>query len=448
MRRFSQILCAVLAVCWSALPTWPADRAAWNISPNPGLMDDRIRIQLTGLPAHRRITIHAGSQDQRCWWRSSADFLTAPDGSIDLANTAPLSGAYAGIDAMGLFWSMQPDRTARPVPAFFRLAGWFQPVVTILDVTCDGQTLGTARLVRYFAAPGVRAEPFRSDGAVGILYRPGDDRKHRPVILLGGSEGGFPAPEGGMLASRGFVVLALAYFGAPGLPATLQNIPIEYFGKAIHALLRTPSVQGPSVTLIGGSRGAEAALIAGAMYPEVSAVVAVSPSHVRWEGATSKMLPGGAAWTWQGKPLPYVPFHIAPGFAARFAWAYVARNPISMRSMFEDSLHHATGADVQIPVERIRGPVLFGSGRADRLWPSDSMAQLAMDRLHRHSHPFPDQHVSFENTGHWLPSSYVPTAGLKGPMSEQIGGTPAGTAAAQREWWSKVLELLARVPDF
>jgi pimeloyl-ACP methyl ester carboxylesterase len=73
--------------------------------------------------------------------------------------------------------------------------------------------------------------------------------------------------------------------------------------------------------VIGSSRGAEAALIAAAAYPEVSGVVAISPSHVRWEGATARDFPGGPAWTWRGEPLPYVRFHFGAGFAARFLWA-------------------------------------------------------------------------------------------------------------------------------
>jgi hypothetical protein len=40
----------------------------------------------------------------------------------------------------------------------------------------------------------------------------------------------FGAP---LLALHGYATLALAYFGLPGLPRGLVNIPLEYFGKAI-----------------------------------------------------------------------------------------------------------------------------------------------------------------------------------------------------------------------
>ncbi len=442
----------MLALSWlpharcNILVTENERQVAFQVSPNPGLMDDRITIRVTGLPLNRKITIRATSRDQRgCWWRSSAVFMALRDGSIDLSAMAPVSGAYGGVDAMGLFWSMQPDRSARPIPAFFSVVDWFKPIVTEIEAALDGQVLGTSQVIRHFASPSVRAELFRSNGVVGILYRPTDNRKHPGVILLGGSEGGFPTPEGAMLASRGFVVLALAYFGTNGLPAAMQGIPVEYFGKAIHALQQLPSLQGATISIIGGSRGAEAALIVGSTYPEVNGVVGVSGSHVRWEGATAKLLPGGPAWTYQNKPLAYVPFHIGAAFAAHYLWARVTRSSLSLKSMFIDSLGRAEHNGVQIPVERIRGPVLLGSGSDDRKWPSAMMSQRAMDRLRRNHHPYPDEHLSYKGAGHWLPSAYLPTGGLPGRMADEIGGTPIGTATAQRQWWPTVLRFLAGV---
>lgn len=84
------------------------------ISPNPALMDDRVMIKVVGLYPNREVMIRARSRDQRdCWWHSSALFRARQDGSIDVAAQAPISGAYTGVDAMGLFWSMEPDRSPR-----------------------------------------------------------------------------------------------------------------------------------------------------------------------------------------------------------------------------------------------------------------------------------------------------------------------------------------------
>jgi pimeloyl-ACP methyl ester carboxylesterase len=412
-------------------------------------MDERVTIKVTGLRPDREVTIRARSKDQRdCWWSSSAVFRTRQDGSIDVSAQAPVSGAYGGVDAMGLFWSMQPDRSKRPPTAsFFSVVDWFKPLVTEMEAVADSRVLGTAQLVRHFARIGVRAESFRNNGIVGILYKPDDDRKHRGVILLGGSEGGFPTPEGPMLASRGFVALTLAYFGEAALPPTMQRIPMEYFGRAIHAMLTLPDLEGAGVTLVGASRGAEAALIAGSMYPQVNGVVGVSSSHVRWEGATAGMRPGGPAWTYADKPLPYVPFHIGPGFAARYMWSSISGSPLALEPMFVDSLSRIRADDVQIAVERIRGPVLLASGANDRKWPSEWMCARAMDRLRRNQHPYSDDHVSYQGAGHWIPSAYLPTGGLRGRIADEIGGTPEATAKVQPQWWPRMLQFLNAIPS-
>src|SRR5574340_1222632 len=409
---------------------------SFTVSPNPALMDERISVKVAGCQPNRPVLIRARSRDQRDrLWRSAAVFIAGPDGSVDLSGQANISCTYPGVDAMGLFWSMQPDGKEA---TFFAAVDPFKPIVTEIDAVVDARVVGTTHVERRFAAPGVRAERFNTDGVVGILYTPAGSRRQRAVILLGGSEGGIPEPEGAMLASRGFVTLALAYFGVPGLPGAMQKIPVEYFGKVIHCVLKP----GGTVTLFGASRGAEAALIAGSMYPEVDGVIGVSPSHVRWEGATARMLPGGPAWTWEGKPLPYVPFHIGPGFALRYAWNAVTRGATPLNPMFVDSLRRDENEAARIPVERIRGPVLLASGSDDRKWPSSLMSARAIDSLRRNHHPYPYEHVCFEGAGHWLPSSYVPTGGLRGRAAAGIGGTPEATAGAQAQWWPKVLRFL------
>ena len=48
-----------------------------------------------------------------------------------------------------------------------------------------------------------------------------------------------------------------------------------------------------------------------------------------------------------------------------------------------------------IPVERINGPVLLISGEDDQMWPSRTLAEIAMERLRAHRHPYPDEHIAY-----------------------------------------------------
>src|SRR5215471_4557900 len=85
------------------------------VFPNPALMDERITIKAAGLRPDHEVMIRTRSRDQSdCWWSSSAVFRTRQDGSVDVSRQAPVSGGYADADAMGLFWSMEPDAYNRP----------------------------------------------------------------------------------------------------------------------------------------------------------------------------------------------------------------------------------------------------------------------------------------------------------------------------------------------
>src|SRR6266851_5729279 len=41
-------------------------------------------------------------------WHSTADFIANAAGVVDLQRDAPVSGSYAGVEPMGLLWSMVP----------------------------------------------------------------------------------------------------------------------------------------------------------------------------------------------------------------------------------------------------------------------------------------------------------------------------------------------------
>lgn len=174
--------------------------------------------------------------------------------------------------------------------------------------------------------------------------------------------------------------------------------------------------------------------------------MARSPSHVRWEGATANQLPGGPAWTYGGKPLPYVPIHIGAGFAVRYVWSIVTRTPVAFAPMFRDSLAHFDPAPAEIQVERIHGPLLLLSGNDDQIWPSSWMSSLIVERLKRNRHPYPDEQVTYAGVGHWLPIAYEPTAGSRQNMKLRIGGTPEGTSKAQVDAWPKIVRFLSTLP--
>lgn len=54
--------------------------------------------------------------------------------------------------------------------------------------------------------------------------------------------GGLTEPRASLLANKGYVVLALAYYGYQGLPKNPKTLDLEYFEEAVNYLRRQPEV--------------------------------------------------------------------------------------------------------------------------------------------------------------------------------------------------------------
>jgi pimeloyl-ACP methyl ester carboxylesterase len=448
MKRFAinclRIVPLVFSV-WIAAAN-PTSRVTFTVTPVQPLMDDRLSILVSGLPSNRLIAVRAKSRAQdQLWWRSEAVFDSGPEGTIDVPAQAAVSGTYRSADGMGLFWSMKPDADTKGGDhAVFTITDFFKPIVTEIQAVDGGRVLGSVTIERRFVRPEVHCAVIADKLIEGLLCYPSDGHRHPGVMVLGGSDGGYGEPDIALLlASHGFTTLALAYFGADRLPSTLQNIPVEYFGRAVQWMHARPEIDPNFVDVFGVSRGAEAALLVAATYSDVKAVVARSPSHVLWEGVTARHFPGGPAWTYGGKPLPYVPNRVPAWFAARYAWDTLARDPVRQTPLFLYDLEvFGDTRRVEIPVENIRGPLLLLSGKDDQIWPSSLMATRLMERLRRNRHPYKDEHLSYDGVGHPIPFEYLPTAGSRRGAKLMVGGTPEGTALAQADSWPKILRFL------
>lgn len=278
------------------------------------------------------------------------------------------------------------------------------------------------------AAPAPIGVPVRDDGLVATWFPP-DSGKRGPVILaLGGSEGGEQGGKriGAALAAHGYGVLSLAYFKADGLPAQLQEIPLEYFAHAITWLQRQPLADPERIGLYGISKGGEAALLLASRQSEIKAVVAAVPSSVVWQGINfADYTSVKSTFSLNGRPVPYLPYDMAAPFSG-------------VLDLYQRSLKLA-GAhpDAEIPVERIHGPVLLLSARGDALWPSTEMSNRVMARLDAHHFRYPHRHIAYPDAGHGAVAPAL-VGGSNAPASN-LGGTEAGNAAAHADAWAQTL---------
>lgn len=286
------------------------------------------------------------------------------------------------------------------------------------------------------AAPeGVERIDVREDGLYGSLYMPQSETPLPALLVLGGSEGGLQAASGvGVsFAARGYAVLSLAYFMEQGLPQSLENIPLEYFDKAIERLKKQPGIDTSLIGVIGGSRGSEAALLLAARNPAVKAVMAFAPSGVVWQGLNfENPMNMGPAWTVGGKALPFLtpdPMLYRPGGA--------------MKPMFDAAMAKDKRTEANIPVEKIGGPILLISGGKDALWPSFDMGETIMARLKAAGFPHAYQHLSYPDAGHMVfmgdPAGSAAASMAKAPANPMLGGDGASGLAAWTDNWPRTL---------
>ena len=337
---------------------------------------------------------------------SHARFAADDAGVVDLTAQAPITGAYEGVDPMGLFWSRAV------VPKEELPAGVSLPAdltTAILVAEREGAAPVVHSIARAFSAESVRVDDVREKGLVGQWFEPEDDGPHPALLVLGGSDGGlyWSREMAGLLASHGFASLALAYFAADGLPPTLDRIPLEYFGKALDWIEAQTGVAADRIGVVGVSRGGELALLLGATFPSIKAVVAHVPSGIVWPAYPAT---GHGAWTWKGDEVPYAGMAhaqwdqaLARGLvrADSFDWYLVP--------LMDAAYAHAKG----IAVEEINGPILMISGEDDGLWPSTELAEFAVRRAKGMRFTHRVEHLRYPGTGHSLGWPNVPTTMTK-----------------------------------
>lgn len=423
-----------------------------------------VRVTLRGLPPGQIVIVHAS----RMWslypageelYRGHATYRADEQGVVDLETSQPLAGSsYERPDPAGLFWSMAPVRRqpadgARSGPPLIAQAA-LQPGQVRLEAEIGGRIVARTDARVRAGAEQVGLREIREPGLVGLFARGGGAERQPAIIVLGGSEGGlytarWAAP---LLASHGYAVLGLAYFqggdaGLAGLSPNLEHIPLERLETARRWLSNQPDVDSSRIAIVGISKGAELALVAGATFPWVSAIGAFAPSHVVWEGIPPDAQAGrsaGSSWTFRGRHLPFVRWSKAAehrGDSVRAATGSSRLTDVHLESLAE---HAADVAAATIPIERSRAAIFIAAGSDDGMWPSAYSAEKLRQRLARRD-PRLAAHFEIHPTGHLiLGTGWAPTTQFQRGRGLLHGGSARLDAEAQRATWPAFLRFLER----
>ncbi|GAB3946466.1 acyl-CoA thioester hydrolase/BAAT C-terminal domain-containing protein [Kribbella albertanoniae] len=234
------------------------------------------------------------------------------------------------------------------------------------------------------------------------------------ILILHGSSGTPDLDRARILRDEGYDVLAPAWPVRAEVP--LESFPLDELAE-----------RNDRLVVMGSSWGAEAALLLGALDERVNAVVGFAPSAYVW----ARVDDDGhqrSAWTWQGEPLPFVPFD--PDWKAD-------ADPPSYTGMYWQSLRKCDDVEsAEIPVERIRDVLLIAGGD-DKVWPSVAFAA----EIGRRRGALPTRQVVGEAAGHRvvLPGELPKNAGQR--MAR--GGTEAADRELGARAWPEILAVLA-----
>ena len=415
LTRASTLATLLLAACASAAPApaeppasfwrgWTYDGAyTLEVDQPVALVDTPVSIHVAGLEPDQPVLLRARMALTTRTLESFAAFTAGSDGvvAVDEPELQPFYGTYATADAMGLFWSMRPVETTAGAP----VSNPVGPLTVTLTAEAAGQVLATQTLQRLFydEAQVTRTE-IATDVLAATLFTPAAPGPHPAVLCLGGSGGDRAEGFAALLASRGYVTLAMPLFGADPLPAELVEIPLEHFKGALDWLAARPEVDSERIAVLGGSKGAEAALLLAAKYPDsVQAVVAYKPSSVVWmslpRNPADNFAGPKSSWTLAGQPLPFV-----SGTLTFEMLKVIAGRPGSLVSSYEGGL-------------------------------------MVMGRLDEHAFAYCHEHLTYAKAGHNLFVPYLPTT-LANSGVMLLGGTPEADAAANADAWPNVLAFL------
>lgn len=266
-----------------------------------------------------------------------------------------------------------------------KLLKWFGVLVAVLLILL---ALIYAYLVLSFDSENQPENHGKTNSEIFL----GEGQNQPMIVGLGGSEGGnawasdhWKAQRDSFVA-KGYAFLALAYFGEPGTPENLDRIALEGVHDAIIQAAQDSRINEKCIILIGGSKGAELALLLGSHYPDIKSVVAIVPGEAVFPALTIAM--NTPSFSLEGEDLPFVP---VPSSAT------IPLISGDLRAVWEEMLKDEEAVKTaSINVENIDGPIFFVSATEDELWPSTEMSESMVDRLRTAKFPHHVEHLAVE----------------------------------------------------
>ncbi|MBA6157346.1 alpha/beta hydrolase [Tenacibaculum sp. S7007] len=238
-------------------------------------------------------------------------------------------------------------------------------------------------------------EVLKTKNTEAILYVGSSNNNSKPLIVgLGGSEGGnawasnYWEKTRNKFLEKGYAFLAIGYFGSKNTPKLLEKIEIEDIYNSIIEATKNKNIDRKRVAIIGGSRGADLALLVGSYFKDINCIIGLVPSHAVFPGNTNHF--STSSWTFKNKELPFIPVNNA---AIPFLKKRDLRGTFS--AMLKDTVAEKKAL---INVEKIKGSILLISATEDEVAPTTTMANKIIKRLKENNFKYYYNHVPIKGS--------------------------------------------------
>lgn len=421
-----------------------------TIEHQEAFVDEKVHITVSGLAPNNRL--RASMKMELPWcsgeeFSSYAVFDVGETGEVAFDQVEPVEGTYKAADSMGLIYSLAQSKSAgKNIAENISIE---KPLLLHLRLECSSERQ-EVWLIRNFKTEDLIIKPVSGDFTGQLFYR--ENSCGQTVLMLGGSDGQMEglALMAGPLASRGFNVLTVPYFGVEGLPEKLEEVPLEYFEKVFHWLKSNEITKAKEIYLHGTSKGGELALLLASRYPQIKKVAAVEPHGYCFQALDGLMSGRNvSSWSYQGKSLPFVEVDNTIFFEAQKK-AVDEGMPFGFASTYKKSLERAGDKEeARIKVEDSEADILLICGEKDNIWNSYDACPEILQILKRHNYRHSVQLLSYEEMGHPMPVPFVIPLSftLEMPMSGgrfTSGGTVEGNAKGQYESFQKTIEFFKK----
>uniref|UniRef100_A0A3Q2XFI7 Acyl-CoA thioesterase 15 n=1 Tax=Hippocampus comes TaxID=109280 RepID=A0A3Q2XFI7_HIPCM len=259
-----------------------------SVAPTRALMDEAIRVRVDNLPPGAPVTLRClHHSEDKDYWEAYGHYISDPTGAVSVADDVSVGGTYRGKEIMGLLWSMRPVPGSR-TGLRLRKRNVCTPMLFTISVYgghvshdfSSRRPLAEELTERWYMAPGVRRLELKDRGVRGTLFIPSGPGPFPGLLDMWGGGGGLLEYRSALLASHGYVSLALEYF-APGELAS-TDLELKYFEAAFELIKQHPAVVADKVGIFGLSLGGIVAIhmTAESTVVKPACCICISGSHL------------------------------------------------------------------------------------------------------------------------------------------------------------------------